>query len=524
MPLIPRPAFAVGRVHFSPVRVLLATGLLIILLGGVALVATRLGQAALASESPVAGGALVMALGLVVAVAYGIARDSTIGIVIWLVATLVVRLVPGAGFLAADRLVFLALVGAWFVEIISGRRELGRFGVTELLMLCFVVLNLASTVALHELPAVGEKGEARSLIELILTSAFLPFAGFVLARQTLVDERSIRRFLWLLVVVGTYLALTNIFWFLGARSLVFPQDILDPSVGIHDNRGRGIFLNAAATGYALVVCFVATMHLARQQATRLRPLLPVLGILMIVGVGLTQTRSAWAAAAIIVVVSAIAFQGFRRWYVVILVGALALAAINWQSFTSDDRSQGGVNSKEEGQDRLNASATAFWALEEKPLFGWGLGRFPAVNTVHHQQWGDTPWNRGYGIFPHDTQLGIAAELGGIGLALWLTIIGSMVVASRRAWRTLPRSGLISGDLVISAWCVGLAWLITASLIDIRVFAFANIVFFIFGGICAGLGDRMAREAQEERGSEAREDDATADAGPLLPYRGGGAAG
>jgi O-antigen ligase len=518
MPLLPRLAPVVGRAPVSPARLVLASGLLVILLGGVALVGLRLAQAALASSSPLAGGALLLALGFVAAVCYGIARDSTIGILIWLVCTIVVPFAPGAGFLAVDRLVFLALVGAWFIEVISGRRELGRFGHTEFLMLCFVILSFASIMAPHEFEAVGERGEPRSLVELILTSAFLPFAGFVLARQTLIDERSIRRFLWLLVWFGTYLALTNIFWSLGANSLIFPEEILDPSVGIHANRGRGIFLNAAATGYVLVVCFVATMHLAHHGA-RLRRLLPILGILMIVGVGLTQTRSAWVAAAVVVVVSAIAFKGFRRWYIVILVGALGLAALNWQSFTSEDRSQGGVSSREEAQDRLNATATALWAVEEKPLFGWGLGRFPAVNTVHHQQWGDTPWNRGYGIFPHDTQLGIAAELGGIGLALWLTIIGSMIVASVRAWRALPRSGLISRDFVVGAWCVGVAYLITASLIDIRFFSFANIVFFIFGGICAGLADRMAREAAQRRAGPAP-GGATDDRLPLRPYRGG----
>ncbi|MBJ7454825.1 MAG: hypothetical protein JHC74_02090, partial [Thermoleophilia bacterium] len=188
---------------------------------------------------------------------------------------------------------------------------------------------------------------------------------------------------------------------------------------------------------------------------------------------------------------------FRRWYVVILIGFVALVAVNWQTVTSQDRTQGGVTSTNETDDRLNAAATGIWAMKEKPILGWGLGRFPAINTIHHQAWGDTPWKRGYGIFPHDTQIGIGAELGLAGLTLWLLIIVSMVVASRRAYRALPRSGLVSRELAVVFWSTGIAWIVTASLIDVRLFSFANTLFFILGGMCAGLADAALAEPDED---------------------------
>lgn len=478
----------------------LAVGALVVtvVLIGVLYVGLQLGRAALASGSTQAGGLLVVALGALLAVGYAITRDSSTGFAVWLMALVLARVTPGGGLLAIDRLAFLALVGAWLTEIANGRRQLGRMGLTEFLMLCFLILSIASAIVPHALPASGEFGAPRPLLDLILASAFLPFAGFVLARQILTDERSVSRFLWILVIFGTYLAVTNILWLTGPKSLVFPHDILDPAIKTHFGRGRGIFLNAAVTGYTLIVGFVATMYLARERGRPLRrAILFTLAALMIVGVGLTQTRSAWLAAVLVVVFSALTFKGNRKPYVIILIALAGIVAVNWSQFTSTNREQGGVASTNETQDRLNAAATAIWAIRQQPYFGWGIGTFPSINTLHHQAWGDTPWLRGYGIFPHDTQLGIGAELGLIGLGLWVMIIGSMLYASRRAWPALPRAGLLSRDLVLSFLCVAIAWGATASLIDTRLFAFANVVFFAFGGMCAGLADRWIAAARLE---------------------------
>jgi O-antigen ligase len=167
----------------------------------------------------------------------------------------------------------------------------------------------------------------------------------------------------------------------------------------------------------------------------------------------------------------------------------ALVAGSWQQVTSTNRYEGGVASKAEVEDRLNADATAFWAIERKPVYGWGIGRFPTVNTIHHKAWGNIDWNRGYGIAAHDTQLGIAAELGLLGLGLWIAILIAIGVASRRAWRALPRSGLISRGLVLMFWCAGLAWLVDATTADMRFFVYVNGVFFVWAGMIVGLGDR-----------------------------------
>lgn len=406
-------------------RLALAVGLVLLVVVGGALAAINVARAAVESDAQYAGGLLVVGLGLLAAVVYGISRSTSAGVLIWLAATIVAPVAPGG--LPIDQLAFAAVLATWFVEIVGNRRPFPHIGATEFLMVAFVALSLASVLTPHELGAVDDFGADLPLMPLIVSSTLYPFTAFVLARQVFVTEREVSRLLRCLVGLGLYLGLTNIVWILGMHNLVIPADILDEAVGSNADRGRGIFLNPAATGFVLVTCFAAAMYLAARRPGRWRLPLVASGVVMLIGVGLTQTRSAWLAAGLVIVVSAVAFSGFRRYYALILIAIGLIIVGNWSTFTSDDRTTGGVASANEAHDRLNAAATAFWGIEHKPVFGWGLGRFESLNTVHHQAWGDTPWQRGYGIIAHDTQLGIAAELGLVGLALWLGILASIVI-------------------------------------------------------------------------------------------------
>jgi len=184
-------------------------------------------------------------------------------------------------------------------------------------------------------------------------------------------------------------------------------------------------------------------------------------------------------------------RGFRRWYLAVLLGALLVIGINWQKFLSADRQQGGVTSEGEIESRLNDIATALWAIGQEPGYGWGISRFPDVNTEFHKQWDNLDWNLGYGFIGHNTPLSIGAELGLVGLGVWTAVLLSVIVVTARSWRYLPRSGLLSRGLVFSFWCAGLAWLINAVVIDMRLFPFLNAVVFVWAGALASLGDRGA---------------------------------
>lgn len=440
------------------------------------------GRQAAASPSPIAAGSVLLGLGLAAAVFFGVARDSSVGVLCWLVAALFSEVYAGVPI---TQLTFVALVGGWFIAIVTHQRPLKRFGVTELLMLTYLLLNLGSAIAPHALPA----DTAVTPQSLIYRGVLFPFMLFVIARQTMTDRRAVRSFLWFVVIAGVYTAATSIFYKLGPQALVFPRQILDQSLGINPERGRALQLNSAADGLLIVAGMIAAIFLGVQKDTRHRRLVIGAALLMPVGIYVSQTRSIWLSAALAIVLGVMFARGFRRWYLLVLGLAVAFIGINWQKFLSADRQQGGVSSSGEIEARLNDWATALWAIPHHKAFGWGISRFPEINTVHHQNWGNFDWNLGYGFIGHNTHLTTAAELGLVGAAVWVGVLVSVTVATARAWRLLPREGMLSRGFVFSFWCVWLGWLINSAVLEMRIFTFLNGMLFVWAGIAAGLGDR-----------------------------------
>jgi len=469
----------------------LALGLLLVLQQ----LAERLGE----TESPLGYGILVLGLGLGVAVFYGIWRTTRVGVLIWIVAALFSVTLGGTG--SVDRLAFAALASGWFIGIATGLQPLRRFGMPEALMVLFLLVHVISAVAPHAL----DETTSLPATVLIVNAAFLPLAAYVIASQSLTDARSIRLFLWFLVWLGLYYAVVTIFQRFGLEQLVFPRQITDPGLGVNPERSRGPLLNSAADGVLMVMAFAAALFLGQQRGIRFRLFALFVAILLPVGIFTTQTRAIYLAAAIVVVGGGMFAAGYRRWYLLLLGTAVAVVGANFRTFLSADRTQGGVTSTSEIESRLNDWATAAWAFRNEPAFGWGIARFPEVNTVHHQAWPGIDWQLGWGYLSHNTHLAFAAEFGAVGLILWVGILASILAVTIRAYRRLPARGIVSRGFVLAFWLSYTGWILNAAVIDMRLFVAINAVVFVWAGIIAGLADmdrhalaRLNREAGGQR--------------------------
>jgi len=115
---------------------------------------------------------------------------------------------------------------------------------------------------------------------------------------------------------------------------------------------------------------------------------------------LTHTRAVWLALVLVVVLGLLLARGWRTGFAITADDTLLAVVVNWTTFTSSDREAGGVTSTNELYERLNLIATSLWAIGEKPLAGWDVGRFAAVNTYHHDRWSPSILGTGGSVSPH----------------------------------------------------------------------------------------------------------------------------
>jgi O-antigen ligase len=388
-------------------------------------------------------------------------------------------------------LVFASLLVAVMLWRDANSDRLRGLGPIEWSMIAYVVWNVFSAVAPHRYPP------HVSLDRYILIPTVIPFALYVVGRFTVDSERAVKAVLWALTGFAAYSAAVSILQFTGPTQLVWPRYIV--AAPNWTDRAVGIFNQPVANGMVLALGFGIAALLARWPGTVWwrRVLASAVAVACGFGLYLTHTRAAWLGGLAVLVIGAALANRARRIFLAALAVVVTVVALNWSQFSSSDRAAGGVASVQEVDDRLNALQTALWAVGEKPLTGWGLGRFSAVNTHHHQQWAlDVPWERGYGIVSHQNELGILAELGVIGLTAWLAVL---ILIARRLWngyRRLPSDDVCGKSLAVIA-IMAMAILVCSALtVDLRFFDFPLAAVFLLFGMAVGWTERWTLQQQQ----------------------------
>jgi O-antigen ligase len=395
------------------------------------------------------------------------------------------------------KFVFVALVIATALWMDRTPTRLRGIGAVEWAMALYLMWNVYSMFAAHKYTA-GDQltNEATSVWRFITIGTLIPFVMYVVGRYTFDRTAAVRVLLWTILTLAAYSAAVSIMQFTGPTDWVWPRYIVDSSpedtwVG----RAVGVVHQPVVNGLILLLGFAVAMLLisSRSEPTWRKWLAFVIAIGCGYSVYLTHTRAAWLSGAVMLIIGALLARGYRTGFIAALGITATIIAINWPVFTSADRQVGGVASVNEVDDRLNTTQTALWAAAQKPLAGWGIGRFQAVNTYHHQQWSpDTPWIRGYAIVSHGNELGILAELGAIGLALWICVLALVAYRLRDAYRTLPDDDWCGKPLAVTAIMAMAILVCTGLTVDLRFFDFPTAAVFLLIGIAVGWSDRHKR--------------------------------
>lgn len=392
--------------------------------------------------------------------------------------------------------VFAALVGAALLWMTRTPTRLRGIGAAERAMAVYLAWNYYSMLAPHQYDAGSPlTAEPFAVPRFIFVGSLIPFALYVIGRHVFDRAAAVRVLLWAILALVSYSAAVSIMPFVGLADLVWPQYIVTEVRPSWAGRAVGIFNQPVANGMVLVLGIAIAMVLANRRGDPRWQRCAALAVAAASGVGLyfTHTRAVWLAGVVILVMGALLGKGYRTGFVGVLVLLGVLVFANWSTFTSSDRSAGGIGSDVEVQSRLNDMQTAIWAFTERPIDGWGIGRFQSVNSYHHQQWSpDVPWGAGWGEASHENDLAIVAELGIIGLAAWICVLALIAYALWNAYRTLPDDELCGKPLALMAMMAIAVLLCAGMTVDLRYFDFPTATIFLLAGAAVGWSDRHRR--------------------------------
>jgi putative inorganic carbon (hco3(-)) transporter len=353
----------------------------------------------------------------------------------------------------------------------EGRRPFARLTPTH------GVLLLGGCFALCSALAAGTLFETNTISLLFDRFGIVPFVLFFVGPIVYYGEHQRRILLGTMLVVGTYLGLVSVFQTLGPHALVFPRYIVELNQKIQAGRARGPFGDAAANGVALFDCVVmAAISLTTFRHRGVRIWAYAICAVCILGLFLTEERSIWIGSVVATLVVAAMAPRLRRPLLGVVGGvavALALALIlvpGLQAQTSERLADHHTE-----WDRLNLNTAAENMVKARPLLGFGLDTFQANSQEYFQQAEEFPLTNTGGEV-HNVYLSNAAELGLIGLTLWLAAI------------VLGIGGAIvtRGPPELWAWRIGLAaatvvWLIVDFLVPLRQ-AFPNQFIWLLAGV------------------------------------------
>jgi O-antigen ligase len=401
--------------------------------------------------------------------------------------------------------VFAGVVGAWVLWMERNPDRPRGMDAIEWAMVLYMAWNVCSMITPHEYIATQlvTWGSGRIVTavpadvwRLILIQMLLPLLLYRMGRHAFDRAALVRALLWTILILAAYSAAMSIMQFTGPTELVWPRYILEDTVGtVWPDRASGVFRQPNINGWLLALGLAIAMLLLsrRSEPTWRRWFAFVVAIACGYGIYLTHTRVVWLSSVVVLIIGALIARGYRKGFVVAICLVASVVVVNWSAFASTDRKAGGVGSVNEVQDRLNANQTALWAITRKPVAGWGILRFQPVNTYHHQQWApDVPWIRGYGAAAHETELGILVDVGVIGFALYICVLGLVIRRLWTAYRTLPDHDLCGKPLAVTTIMAIATLIITGTAVDLRLFDFPMLPIFLLAGITVSWSDRYQR--------------------------------
>jgi putative inorganic carbon (hco3(-)) transporter len=373
---------------------------------------------------------------------------------------------------ALDRVMLLAGVAAIALRAIRDPRYRPRLRPVH------GVLAAAALYAVGSAFFVGTLDDHAAVFALLDRYGLISFLLFLVAPAAFATDRQLSHLLIGLVAVGAYLGITAFLQEVDLNQLVVPSYITDPNVGIHANRARGPFVEAAANGLALFACAVAAAMAAARWRGRARELAVGVAILCLAGIIFTVTRQAWLGAAVGSLVGLGATPRLRAYAVPLVAGGVLLVFVSFAVIPGlQDRAGNRIDDQLPVWDRLNSDRAGLAMVAARPVLGFGWAKFLESSQTYYKQAATYPLTQVGQL--HSVFLSNAVELGMVGALLWAA--GLLMAVGGAILRRGPPE--------LEPWRVGLlayaaCWLVVSNFTPLG-YTFGNYLLWLWAGVVGG---------------------------------------
>lgn len=394
-----------------------------------------------------------MALGLAIGLVFAAITltNLTAGVCVFAVFTFIDEAVPSGG-LPLTRLLGVLLIMSWLASITVGDGRGRRLFESNGLL--FMLLLFVFWVALSALWA-ADAGEAIAAV-----ARYAPNALLFLVVYAAVRTRS--QAMW---VIGALLA--------GAL-IAAAYGVVSPIEADGGSRLSGSFGNANETGAALAVgvalagglAFSLRGHPALQLAAAIGVPLCMLALFLTVSRG-------GIVALVALLVAGVLVAGPRRGTVMAAAALGAVMAVAYFGVLAGSQEREHLFQSDGGAGRTDIWRIGWRMVEANPVAGVGAGNFPN-SSVHYLLEPGSIARTDFIVddpkVAHNTYLGVLAELGVVGLGLFLGIIGAALAALLKAARSFGEAGDRDMDILSRAVLVALVGFLTAAFFGSREFS------------------------------------------------------
>lgn len=370
-------------------------------------------------------------------------------------------------YLRVSHLLLLSLLLGFLVR----RGRIAAPGKPEVLIVALIVWLVISAC----IGGTILRSDASRNIGVLINGFAIPVLILYLVRSIDWPMNELRAGCSVLTLLLVYLIFTAFCERFRFDALVFPNYILDPTMGLHADRARGPVVNAAENGGIIAILLIVALHRARYAFNSfVRGAAPF--ALLVAGLPalwFTQTRGPWIAFGLGVCL--LLFHEPRRGIIsaLLLVTALAFPiAILLHLNVVPDRT-------ETGDFRLELYRESWTAFKEHPIAGWGLGTF---SSVYYLFTSFGPASSLAENIQHDTTVAITTDSGVIGGVLYLSFLVLLFRALSR-FRTLS-SDAEARDVYTMCIAVLAVFVLNGMFADCRFWMPQNSLTFMIVG--AGL--------------------------------------